>query len=540
MAGLVATFGSGAMTNSIDEFEDADCILITGSNTTENHPLIANRILRAKEKGAKVIVIDPRKTQIGKLSDIYARQNLGSDVAWINGLINIIIKEGWYDKEFIKDRTEGFEDLKAKVAEYTPEKVEKISGIPADSLKEIAEIYARAENSSIVYCMGITQHTSGTDNVMSLANLAMVTGNVGKRSTGVNPLRGQNNVQGACDLGALPNVFTGYQAVTNDELRAKFEKAWGVALDGKVGQTVVEMMNNAHDGKLKGMYIMAENPLLSDPDINHVKEALDNLDFLVVQDIFMTETAQLADVVLPGTTYAEKDGTITNSDRTVQRCRKAIDPVGNSKPDWEILSLLGQKMGISNFDYSSPEEVFKEISELTPIYGGISYERIDNEVLHWPCPTSDHPGTLFLHSGTFSRGLGAFKAIDYREPAELPDKDYPMQLTTGRMMFHFHTGTMTRNSPALHKEVRESYVEVSPSDAAEMGILDNEKIKISSRRGEIEAKAKITDKVHKGVVFIPFHFVEGAANTLTNPVLDPVAKIPEYKVCAVKVEKIQS
>jgi formate dehydrogenase alpha subunit len=526
------------MTNSIDEFEDADCILITGSNTTENHPLIANRILRAKEKGAKVIVIDPRKTQIGDLADIYTRQNLGSDVAWLNGLINLIINEGLYDKEFVNDRTEGFEELKAKVAEYTPDKVEKISGIPAATLKQIAEAYAKAENGSIVYCMGITQHTSGTDNVMSLANLAMVTGNVGKRSTGVNPLRGQNNVQGACDLGALPNVFTGYQAVINDELRAKFEKAWGVKLDGKVGQTIVEMMNNAHDGKLKGMYVMAENPMLSDPDINHVKKALENLDFLVVQDIFMTETAELADVVLPGVTYAEKDGTITNSDRTVQRCRKAIEPIGDSKPDWEILTLLGQKMGISNFNYDSPEDVFEEIRQLTPIYAGISYERIENEVLHWPCPTPDHPGTLFLHSGTFSRGLGAFKAIDYRDPDEMPDGDYPMQLTTGRTMFHFHTGTMTRNSPALHKEVKESYVEVNRADAKEQSISEDEKIKISSRRGQIEAKAKITDKVAKGVVFIPFHFVEGAANVLTNPALDPVAKIPEYKVCAVKVEKI--
>jgi len=538
VAGLVASFGSGAMTNSIDEFEDADCVLITGSNTTENHPLIANRILHAKDKGAKVIVIDPRKTQIGDLADIYARQKLGSDVAWLNGLIHIIISEGWYDKEFVKDRTEGFEDLRAKVAEYTPERVEKISGISADTLKEIAEAYAKAENGSIVYCMGITQHTSGTDNVMSLANLAMVTGNVGKRSTGVNPLRGQNNVQGACDLGALPNVFTGYQAVINDELRAKFEKAWGVELDGKVGQTIVEMMNNAHNGQLKGMYVMAENPMLSDPDVNHVRDALKNLNFLVVQDIFMTETAELADVVLPGATYAEKDGTITNSDRTVQRCRKAIEPLGDSKADWEILTLLGQKMGISNFDYSSPEDVFKEISELTPIYGGISYDRIETETLHWPCPTPDHHGTLFLHSGTFSRGLGAFKAIDYRDPAEMPDNDYPMQLTTGRMMFHFHTGTMTRSSPALHKEVKESYIEINPADAEEKCITEDEKIKISSRRGEIEARAKLTSKVDKGVVFIPFHFVEGAANVLTNPVLDPVAKIPEYKVCAVKVEKI--
>lgn len=538
MAGLVASFGSGAMTNSIDEFEHADCILITGSNTTENHPLIGSRIVRARQNGTKVIVVDPRATHIAKLADIHVRQNLGTDIAWINGLMRIIIKEGWYDKDFVENRTEGFEELKKTVEKYTPEKVEEISGISKDDLREIAEIYSKSENSSIIYSMGITQHITGTDNVMSIANLAMLTGNIGKQSTGVNPLRGQNNVQGACDLGALPNVYSGYQAVANDELRKKFEDAWGVDLPSKAGLTIVEMLNAASEGNLKGMYIMAENPALSDADINHVKEALDKLDFLVVQDIFLTETAQYADVILPGVSYAEKDGTVTNTDRTVQRIRKAIEPIGDSKPDWQIICMIAEEMGSNNFKYTSPEDVFNEISQVTPIYGGINYQRIEAEEIHWPCKTEDDKGTRFLHEGTFSKGRGTFKSIDHKGPAETPDDQYPLWLTTGRMMFHFHTGTMTRNTPALDNEVKEAYAEINPADAKEIGISDNEKVKITSRRGEVNVKAKITDRVSKGLIFMPFHFAEGAANVLTNPALDPVAKIPEFKACAVRVDKI--
>lgn len=538
VAGLAAAFGSGAMTNSIPEIEEADCILITGSNTTENHPLIGTRILRAKERGAKIIVVDPRRIHLSEHADIHVRQRLGTDVAWINGLMHIIIHEGWDDRDFIEKRTEGFSKLKEKVEEYPPHKVEQITGIAEADLRKIAEIYAKSEKSSIIYNMGITQHTSGTDNVLSTANLAMLTGNVGKRSTGVNPLRGQNNVQGACDMGALPNVYSGYQSVLNDEVRRKFENAWGVELPIEAGLTVVEMMDAAAKGRIKGMFIMAENPMLSDPDIGHVREALENLKFLAVQDIFLTETAQLADVVLPGVSFAERDGTFTSTDRRVQRIRKAIEPIGDSKPDWQIICQLAEKLGSPNFKYSSPEDIFEEIAQLTPIYQGISYQRIETGGLQWPCRTDDDPGTEFLHQGKFTKGLGTFTPVDFREPAELPDNQYPLMLTTGRIMFHFHTGTMTRNSPALDHEVKEAFVEISPGDAGKLGIADNEIIKVASRRGEIKVKAKITNRVEKGVVFIPFHFAEAAANVLTNPALDPVAKIPEFKVCAVRVEKI--
>lgn len=538
MAGLAKAFGSGAMTNSVPDLEEADCLLVTGSNTTETHPLIASRVFKAKEKGAKLIVIEPRRIQLADYAELYLRQRPGTDVAWINGMMNIIISQGWQDDDFIKNRTEGFEALREKVKEYPPEKVEQITGIPRDDLFRAAEMYAKSEKSAILYAMGITQHTSGTDNVLSLCNLAMLTGNVGKRGTGVNPLRGQNNVQGACDLGGLPNVFTSYQSVTDDEIRKKFEEAWGVKLPAQVGLTLVEMMNAAAEGKVKGMFILAENPLLSDPDIGHVREALENLEFLAVQDIFLSETAQLADVVLPGTSWAERDGTFTNTDRRVQRIRKAIEPIGESKPDWQIICELAKEMGSNGFDYQSPEEVFEEIARLTPIYQGISYPRIVSDGLQWPCRSEDDPGTEFLHKDTFSKGLGTFTPVDFREPAELPDEQYPLTLTTGRSSFHFHTGTMTRQSPTLNNELNEGFMEINPADAEQLGIANNEVVRVVSRRGEINIKALLTPRVSKGVVFIPFHFAESAANVLTNAALDPVAKIPEYKVCAVRAERV--
>ena len=537
MAGLAKAFGSGAMTNSVPDLEEADCILVTGSNTTEAHPLIASRVFKAKEKGAKLIVIEPRNIHLAGYADLYLGQRPGTDVAWINGMMNVIIEQGWQDNDFIQNRTEGFEALREKVKEYPLEKVEQITGIPKDDLFRAAEMYAKAGSAAILYAMGITQHTSGTDNVLSLCNLAMLTGNLGKRGSGVNPLRGQNNVQGACDLGGLPNVFTSYQSVTDNELRKKFEEAWGVKLPAEAGITLMEMMNAAAEGNVKGMFILGENPLLSDPDIGHVREALEKLEFLVVQDIFLTETAQLADVVLPGTSWAEKDGTFTGTDRRVQRIRKVIEPIGESTPDWQIICELAKEMGSTGFDYQSPEEVFEEIARLTPIYQGISYPRIVSNGLQWPCRSEDDPGTEFMHKDTFSKGLGTFTPVDFREPAELPDEQYPLTLTTGRSSFHFHTGTMTRNSPTLVDEINEGFMEINPADAEQLGIADNEVIKVTSRRGEIEIMARLTDRVGKGVIFIPFHFAESAANVLTNAALDPVAKIPEYKVCAVKVEK---
>ncbi len=527
------------MTNSVNELEDAEAILVVGSNTTEQHPIIGEKILAAVGKGARLIVVDPRRIHLSGFAEIYLRPRPGSEVAYLNGLINVIINEDLEDADFIASRTEGFEELKKSVAEYTPQRVEEISGIPAGDLVAAARLYAGAERASIVYCMGITQHSTGTDNVMSLANLAMLTGNVGRPGTGVNPLRGQNNVQGACDLGGLPNVYTGYQKVADEDTAEKFEKAWGVeGLPRKPGLTVTEMMDKAAEGELHALYIMGENPMVSDPDLGHVREALSNLEFLVLADIMENETMEYAHVVLPAASFAEKEGTITNTERRVQRIRKAIAPVGEAKADWEIVSLLGRMMGASGFEFSSPEEVFEEIREVTPSYAGITYERLGTQGLQWPCPSEDHPGTPILHVEGFPIGKGRFTPCEFREPAELPDTEYPLVLTTGRLMFHFHTGTMTRRSPSLVREIDRAFVEVNPADAGELGVGEGDWVKVSSRRGSVEVNARVTAKVGKGVIFMPFHFAEARVNELTNSALDPVSKIPEFKVCAARLDKL--
>ena len=536
MAGLAAAFGSGAMTNSIAEMEDATCIFIIGSNTTEAHPLISSRIFKAKAKGAKIIVADPRKIQLAAYANIFVRHRLGTDVALLNGIMNVILKEGWYDRDFVKERTEGFENFQKVVEGYTPEKVEKITGVKAEDIKKIAFLYARSESSSIVYAMGITQHITGVDNVKSLANLAMLCGQIGKESAGVNPLRGQNNVQGACDMGGLPNVYPGYQAVTDGQIAEKFAKAWKAKVSTQIGLTLTEMLKGAPSKEVKAMFILGENPMLSDADIRHVETSLKSLDFLVVQDIFMSETAQLADVVLPGVSFAEKDGTFTNTERKVKRVRKAIEPIGESRQDWKIICDLSTRMGYP-MNYEHPSQIMEEIAQLTPSYGGIFYDRIEQDGLHWPCLNRAHPGTPYLHKDRFTRGLGLFHAIEYLPPEELPDKDYPYMLTTGRIYVHYHTGTMTRRSPSLNKEVEEGFAEINPRQAKELGITQGEKIKVRSRRGEIEIKADLSERMERDTLFIPFHFVESAANILTNPAIDPIAKIPEYKVCAVRIEK---
>ena len=529
------------MTNSVPDLEEADCILIVGSNTTEQHPIIGTRILRAHEEGGtRLIVADPRRIQMTLHAGLWLRQRPGSDVAWLNGMMNIIINEGLADEEFIANRTEGFEELRQVVAKYTPDVVERISGIPQEELRQAALVYGQAEQAAIVYAMGITQHSSGTDHVKACCNLAMITGNLGRPGTGVNPLRGQNNVQGACDMGALVNVYPGYQAVVNPEFKQKFEEAWGVTgLSDEVGLTVTEMIDAAERGDVKAIYIMGENPVLSDPDSNHVRKALQALDLLVVQDIFLTETAELADVVLPGCSYAETDGTFTGTDRRIQLVRQAIPPIGDSKADWVIIRELAQRMGASGFDYESPAQIMDEIASVTPLYGGVSYPRLEElGFLQWPCRTLEDPGTPYLHKGQFTRGLGKMHVLEYQDPAELPDEEYPFILSTGRNMFHFHTGSMTRRSAKLEQESPEAYVEVNPEDAAELGVSKGGQVKLISRRGEIQTKAWVTDRVPRGLVFAPFHFAEAAANVLTNPALDPVAKIPEYKVCAVRLEPI--
>jgi formate dehydrogenase alpha subunit len=531
-------FGSGAMTNPIGEIRNANCIFVIGSNTSENHPVIALEVKAAvKQRKAKLIVADPRRIDLVDYAHLWLQQKPGTDVALINGMLNVILSRGWLDKAFVDERTEGFEALADSVKDFTPEAMEKITGVPASDIVEAARLYAQSSNSSILYAMGITQHATGTNNVLALANLSMATGQIGKPSSGINPLRGQSNVQGACDMGGLPNVYTGYQRVDDPAVRQRFEKAWGVSLPARPGLTLMEMMKGIAEGKVKALFILGENPLLSDPNISQVKEELKHLDLLVVQDIFLTETAELAHVVLPGVSFAEKDGTFTNTERRVQRVRKAIDPIGNSRPDWQILCDLSSRLGYP-LQYSSPKEIMDEIASLTPSYGGIHYGRLEGMGLQWPCPTQDHPGTPFLHKGKFSRGKGKFHVTPYAPAPELPDEKYPFLLTTGRVLYHYHT-VISRKSKGLSEIYPEGVIEINPEDAQRLGIKpDNGLVEVTSRRGRVQVKSKVSDNLPPGVVFMTFHFKEAAANLLTIDALDPVAKIPELKVCAVKVRKL--
>ena len=527
------------MTNPIEDIEKSNVILITGSNTTENHPVLSSYVKRAvKFKGAKLIVVDPRRIPITRHAAQWLRPNLGTDVAWINGMMHVIINEGLYDATYVQNRTVGLDELKQIVAKYTPEYVEEISGIPRAELTAAARTYAKAPAASILYAMGITQHVTGTDNVKSLANLAMLCGNVGIPGGGVNPLRGQNNVQGACDMGGLPNVYTGYQKVDDPAVRERMESAWGVdRLPDRPGLTATDMMNKAHEGELKALYIIGENPMVSDPDLNHAEKSLKNLDFLVVQDIFLSETARMADVVLPSASFAEKDGTFTNTERKVQRVRKAVTAPGKAREDGVILCDLSKRFGYA-MSYKDSSQVMEEIARVTPSYCGINYNRIKTKGLHWPCTGTDHPGTPCLHMDQFTCGLGVFHAIDYRPPAEVPDDAYPLFLTTGRLLYHYHTGTMTMKTPGLNERAPACFVEISPEDAAGYGVGEGDMLRVRSRRGEIEAAAKVSETAVKGTVFIPFHYAAAAANRLTNAALDPIAKIPELKVCAVAIEKV--
>jgi len=548
VVGLAGAFGSGAMTQSIADIAESKCLLVIGTNTFEQHPLIGRRIMQAKKNGAKIIYADPRLTPTGKIADLHLQFYSGTDVALLNCFMQLILKNGWENKEFIAKRTKDFERVKEVVMKdtYSPENVAKVTGVPAKDIIRAAEWFGKSGQSAVLYSMGITQHTTGVDNVKSVANLQMMTGNLGRPGTGICALRGQNNVQGACDMGALANVYSGYQSVLVPEMKKKMEDAWGCDIaEGKVGLTVTTLINTLADepGKVKAVYIMGENPMLSDPDIHHVEKGLKNAEFIVVQDIFLTETAQLADVVLPATCFAEKDGTQTSTERRVQKWRKAQDPPGEAKVDWLIISELAAAMGYAKqFPYKSAEEIFTEITKVTPSYAGMDYARLEKpEALHWPCPTKEHPGTPILHKEKFSHpdGLGIFTPIEWKPPAEVPDNEYPLLLTTGRCIWHWHTGSMTRRSPDLEREEPTGWVEVNPEDAKELGITDKEMVKAITRRGDITIGARVSKDIKKGVVFIPFHFVECAANILTHNALDPVAKIPEFKACACKIEKIK-
>ncbi len=531
VTGLMQAFGSGAATNPMRDLDNADVILVTGSNTTETHPVFSSRIKRAARSGATLVVVDPRGIGLTRHAQLWLRPRPGTDIAWINGLMHVILREGLENRAFIGSRTEGFEELRTALVSCTPEYVQSLTGIAAAELERAARLYARAGAATILYCMGITQHTCGTDTVQALANLAMLCGHVGRPGAGVNPLRGQNNVQGACDMGALPNVLPGYRRVDDAAARIHAEELWGKRLSGKPGLTATDMFAS---GQVRAMYIMGENPAVSDADTAHVRARLAELDFLVVQDIFLTETARLADVVLPAASALEKNGTFTNTDRRVQRVRAAVPSPGEALPDWRILSLLGPRLGVP-MAYGSPEEIMGEIALAAPIYGGIDYRRIDRQGLVWPCPDTHHPGTPILHREAFPRGRGRFVPVHPRPPAETTDADYPFVLGTGRVLEHYHTGTMTRKSEGLNRIVAECFVEMNPRDADRLGFVADQRVLVSSRRGEIAVRTKVTERVAEGHVFIPFHFAEAAANALTNAACDPQAGIPEFKVCAVRV-----
>ncbi len=525
------------MTNSVEEIKDNEVIFIIGSNTTENHPVIGALMKQAKRKGAKIIVADPRRIEMAEYSDVYLHLKPGTNIALLNGIMHVIIRDGLQDKEYIEERTENYEELERLVESYTPERVAEICGVRAEDIEKAAHIYAKANNAGIYYAMGVTQHTSGTAGVMTVSNLALLCGNVGKENAGVNPLRGQNNVQGACDMGGLPGDFPGYQKVHKLEVIDKFSDAWESKLSPKVGLTISEMFDAIDDDIVKFLYVMGENPIISDPDSNHVKHVLEKVDFLVVQDIFMSETAELADVVLPAAAFAEKDGTYTNTDRRVQRIRKAVDTPGVAKADWVIIMELMNIMGDKTV-YSHPSEIMDEVAVLTPTYAGISYERLENGGLQWPVPNKTHPGTKYLHKTAIARGRGLFMPSEHIESAEVPDREYPYILTTGRILYQYHTMTMTGREEGLMQLAPESFVEINDSTANKLGIEDGDMVKLTSRRGETQARARVTDGIGEEVVFMPFHYAEGKANLLTNPATDEYAKIPELKVSAVKVEKV--
>jgi formate dehydrogenase major subunit len=539
VAGLVTSFGSGAMTNSVEELRHASCIFAIGTNTTVAHPVLSLNIKEAAKRGATLIVANPKEIELAQHASIVLRHKPGTDVVLLMGMMRVIVDEGLHDEQFIAERCENFEEFRESLANFDLDFVAQTTGVPKEKIVEAARAYATKKPSSICYAMGITQHTHGTDNVMATANLAMLTGNIGKPSTGVNPLRGQNNVQGACDMGALPNVYPGYQKVVDPDVKKKFEAAWGYELNGSIGTPLTEVFHAISDSKVKAFYMVGENPVLADADANHVEEALKKIEFLVCQDIFLTETAEFAHVVLPAASFAEKDGTNTNTERRVQRVRPAIQPVGDSKPDWWIVCQIAKRMGAKGFDFTDPREIMAEIASVTPSYGGMSFERLENGGLQWPCPNPEHPGTPFLHAEKFARGKGHFVPLEYKLPAELPDDKYPLTLTTDRSLYHFHTSTMSRRVKGLDALDGQELLRIHPDDAANLEIADGDLLHVSSRRGKIKVRAKITDTCPTGVVSLTFHFAEAPTNVLTNAALDPVAKIPETKVCAVRVEKLE-
>ncbi|MCB9438304.1 MAG: formate dehydrogenase subunit alpha [Anaerolineales bacterium] len=548
VTGLQLAIGSSAMSNSIAEMEHLDTFIVTGSNTTETHPVISLFLKRAvRQNGAKLIVIDPRQIELTDFATLWLRQKPGTDVAVFQAMAHVIVTEKLYDETYIGTQTEGFEDYIESLEPCTPEWAEAISGVPAEDIRQAARLYAEANQAAIYWGMGISQSTHGTDNALSLANLAMMTGNLGKAGAGLNPLRGQNNVQGCSDSGGLPNVYTAYQAVNNPAIQAKFEQAWHTNLSPDPGLTVTEMVDGALTGRIKAMIVMGENPMMSEPNLAHAQHAIEALDFMVCIDIFMNETSEYADVILPSASFAEKAGTFTNSDRRIQRIRPALPPVGESRPDWEIVCELARRMeailGVpesAGFDYADAEAIWEEMRAVTPDFYGITYERLEREGgVHWPCPSLDHPGTPYLFEEGVPRGRGKFWPLEYGTNSELTNEEYPFHLTTGRVLFHWHGGTMTRRSK-LDEAFPEPILEMHPDDAHALQLVSGDWVEVESRRGQVTCRVMVTGRSPQGTVFLPFHFVEAAANLLTLNKIDPRAKIPDFKMAAVKLRKAET
>jgi formate dehydrogenase alpha subunit len=544
---MLKSLGSGAGSNSIEDFAQTDCLFITGNNMIETHPVTATFVKNGQYKGTKIIVCDPKWTKMADYADIWLQPRLGTDVALLNGMIHIIIREGLIDETFIKERVDGgmeaFETLKDLVEKYTLEETERITSVPREKFGEAARIYAKSSKAMIATGMGLSQQQVGTNMVFSLINMMLITGQVGKESAGIDPPRGQNNVQGVTDIGVSPINYPGYIPVGNDENRKKMAKLWDVpyeSLPSKPGLTTVEIMQAAYDEKVKGMYIMGENPMMTDPDLNHTEEALKKLDFLVVQDIFHTETTPYADVILPASSFAEKDGTFVNSDRRTLRVRKAVEMPGEAEEDWKIIVKIAERMGYHIGHYKNAREIFEEIRKATPIMAGITYERIEQEGLQWPCPNTEHPGTktLFLDKFSTSNGKGILNPVEFSEQTELASKEYPFVLNTGRILYHYHTSTMSRKNKALTDFANESFVLMNPLDVEKKGFANGDKVKIYNKRGELETQIKSSESVAEGELFMPFHYNESKVNRLTRSELDPDSKIPPYKFSACNVEKL--
>jgi formate dehydrogenase major subunit/formate dehydrogenase alpha subunit len=540
VAGLVTTFGAGAMTNSIGEIRDAEFLFVIGSNTSEAHPIIAMEMKRAVHRGATLVVADPRAIWMSTLADTYLALHPGTDVALLNAMAHVIIEEGLTDKDFIEKNTEHFESVRDAVLEYTPEKGEEITGVPADEIRKVARAYATTKKAGIYYTLGITEHSHGTDNVYALSNLVLMTGHLGYAATGLNPLRGQNNVQGANDAGASPVFYPGYQRVDDPAAQAKYQESWGVTLSDKPGFNLNELMKMAGD-QIKGFFIMGEDIVLSEPNVSRLEAGLNKVEFVVMQDIFMNETARYADVIFPAACFAEKDGVFTNSERRVQLVRKGVEPPGEARPDWEILVALANACG-ANWQYNNAAEIYDEMAKDAPQFAGISHERITNRALgiQWPCSDAGSDGTLFLHEGGVLRGKGQFQAVHYRPSLELPTEEFPLIMSTGRTLYHYNAATQTRRDPGTDAKQPEAFVEMHRFDARQRGIRDGEMVRVWTRRGEIECRVIISKQVKKGCIWMPLHFAEARANLLTNDVGDSVTGTAEFKVCAAQIARSEA